>query len=87
MTKHTYEYSVGRHPDYHKPESRFAFPKNIPLYQREWRRVATEIADDYHSNHDGWEANWPVELRIYQDAEYVWKGEVDREMEPSCYVI
>lgn len=87
MTEHTYQYSAGCHPDYHAPESRFEFPCGQCLYTEDWRLVATDLADDYHSNHDGWESNWPIELRIYKNAECVWKGEVDREMEPAFYVV
>lgn len=82
-----YKYSAGNHPDDHATESRFEFPRGQCLYTEDWRLVATDLADDYHSNHDGWEANWPVEFRIYKDSECVWKGEIDREMEPAFYVL
>lgn len=26
--------------------------------------VAEECAEDFHSNHDGWEASWPMEFLI-----------------------
>lgn len=32
-----------------------AFELNVPIYsEQEW--IAQKAADDYHSNHDGWEA-------------------------------
>lgn len=87
MTNHTYEYSAGNHPHDHGDDCRFEFPKRQCIYHQEWHLVATDLADDYHSNHDGWEASWPIEFRIYKDAECVWKGEVEREMEPVFYVV
>lgn len=86
-TNHTYEYSAGNHPHDHCGDCRFEFPKHQSLYHQEWRLVATDLADDYHSNHDGWEASWPIEFRIYKDAECVWKGDIEREMEPAFYVV
>lgn len=82
-----YQYSVGGHPDHHAPESRFDFPKGQCVYHQEWRLVATDLAADYHSNHDGWEDNWPIDLRIYKESECVWRGRVVLEMEPSFYVV
>jgi len=87
MAKHVYEYSAGNHPYYHAPDCRFDFPKHQCIYRGEWRLVANDLADDYHSNHDGWESKWPIEFRIYKNDECVWRGEVDREMEPAFYVV
>ena len=82
-----YRYSAGDHPNYHTPDSRYELPRGQCLYTEDWRLVATDLADDYYSNHDGWESNWPVHFRIYKDGECVWKGDVEREMEPAFYVL
>jgi hypothetical protein len=28
--------------------------------------VAAEVAEDYHSNHDGWESSWPLTFALYE---------------------
>lgn len=82
-----YQYSAGNWPHDHGDDCRFDMPPGQCLYFEDWQLVARDIAEDYHCNHDGWEANWPVEFRIYKNDECVWKGEVDREMEPAFYVL
>lgn len=81
------EYSAGASRQSHVYSDRFDFPSGQPTYNNEWRLVATDLADDFHSNHDGWEVSWPVNIRIYCDNECVWDGDVAREMEPSFYVL
>lgn len=47
----------------------------------EW--MAQEAADDYHSNHDGWEASWPLEIVVVlSNGEHV-TCSVDREAVPQ----
>lgn len=43
--------------------------------------AAEEAADDYHSNHDGWENSWPLTICVEQDGK---TGQfiVDREARP-----
>ena len=45
--------------------------------------LAQDAAEDYHSNHDGWESSWPIEL-ILLDSEGVLIGKyiVDRDVAP-----
>lgn len=81
-----YQYSAGDHPDYHAPDSRTDFPSNQPTYNKDWQLVATDLAEDYHAN-GGWESRWPVQFRIYEDAMEVARFEVEREYDPSFYVI
>jgi hypothetical protein len=49
--------------------------------------VAVEAAEDFHTNHDGWESNWPITFEIV-DAEDISLGnfQVDRESVPHFYV-
>jgi|GEM_PF-1630723 len=48
---------------------------------------AVEAAEDYHHNHDGWEANWPLEITLYstEDGPAVHLFEVERETVPEFY--
>lgn len=47
--------------------------------------VAELCADDWHSNHDGWEAQWPRKFTLYAGKEgpALAEFEVDREHVPS----
>jgi len=49
----------------------------------EW--VAQEAAEDYHSNHDGWEDTWPLNISLHLSEEYdpVCTLKVELEFEPS----
>lgn len=48
--------------------------------------MAEEAAADYHSNHDGWEASWPVEITLYRmDGSEIGRYKVEREAEPVFY--
>jgi len=45
--------------------------------------LAEDAATDYHSNHDGWEASWPVQFAIFtDDGKLIGKYEVDRDYDP-----
>lgn len=43
---------------------------------------AEEAAEDYHDNHDGWEANWPLTIKIADSESHLGTFEVDREARP-----
>ena len=47
--------------------------------------IAVECAADWHSNHDGWEANWPRVFVLYagKESPALARLEVDRESVPS----
>lgn len=47
--------------------------------------AAQDAAEDYHSNHDGWEASWPVDvsLRETKDGPVIATYQVEREYEPQ----
>lgn len=45
--------------------------------------VAEECAEDYHGNHDGWEAGWPLDFFIFdEEGKLLGKFEVNREAQP-----
>lgn len=85
MTK--LQYCAGSERQSDVWSDRWDFPKNQPTYNEAWRLVATDLAEDYHSNHDGWEDTWPVNVRIYKDSECVWSGDVGLEMKPYFHVL
>ena len=31
------------------------------------RYIAEQAADDYHSNHDGWESEWPLGFALHKE--------------------
>lgn len=77
------QYSIGGDQAcWHEPWSRYSFPKGQKLYGESWDLIADELAEDYHVNHDGWEATWPLQLRIYKDDIEVARFTVEREYEP-----
>lgn len=78
-----YQYSAGTCESYHVEGGRFDFPRNQKTYSENWFLIADELADDFHSNHDGWEAEWPLELRIYKEGKEVARFSVEREYEPT----
>lgn len=51
-------------------------------------KLAELCADDFHSNHDGWESRWPRDITIYETEEGppIASFEVDREAIPHFYV-
>lgn len=72
----------GKCESYHEEIARFDFPKGQKTYGLVWDLIADELAADYHDNHDGWEASWPLELRIYSDGQEVARFEVEKEIVP-----
>jgi len=48
--------------------------------------VAKQAAENYHSNHDGWECSWPLTFIIW-DLEGIELGRfsVDRDYDPIFY--
>lgn len=79
----TYQYSAGNCESHHVEIARFDFPRGQKTYGENWSMIADELAEHYHSNHDGWEATWPLELRVYKDEAEVARFSVEREYEPS----
>lgn len=56
---------------YYKVNSKFADTGLIPLktnldIEVDGDFLATEAAQDYFDNHDGWEAHWPVTIGLYR---------------------
>lgn len=62
-------------------EPDYSFNSNWDADDLEW--LAEDAAKDYHSNHDGWEASWPIKLALFKDDICLGKFEVELEFEPS----
>lgn len=47
--------------------------------------IAEQCAEDWHGNHDGWEANWPRVFTLYatKNGPSFGKFEIDRETVPQ----
>lgn len=68
----------------HSEESFYEFE---PCHARYDRWMAQEAAGDYHANHDGWEATWPLEFSLHETegGPEIARFEVQREAEPVFY--
>lgn len=45
--------------------------------------IAEDAANDYHSEHDGWESHWPLTFRIWDDqGKLLGDYNVDRDYDP-----
>lgn len=78
--RHTYWYSVHEvGPD----ATRF----QLPGITRRLDDVAVDAAEDYHSNHDGWESSWPLDITLYEtkDGPAIATFEVERETVPEFH--
>lgn len=52
-----------------------------------YRWAVTKAAKDYHSNHDGWESNWPLVFSLHktEGGPELARFLVDRDVEPVFY--
>ncbi|WGL99114.1 hypothetical protein QE177_04330 [Arsenophonus sp. aPb] len=56
----------------------------INSYDEKWSDlIATQCAEDYHNNHDGWESDWPLVIRIFANNEIIGDFKVEMEFWPS----
>jgi hypothetical protein len=72
---YTYEGSGCEFEDSYQVETRWD-PEDLEY-------IAEECADDYHSNHDGWEDSWPVTFLLWDNqGRELGTFEVYRDTEP-----
>lgn len=77
----TYQYYL---PDYcGSVADPYSFKAHAPWSAEE---LAQDAAEDFHSNHDGWECKWPLEFCVLLDGKW-YSFTVDREAVPSFYVV
>lgn len=72
-------------PGYGSYRYELKLPTRIDLTdEHDLQDLAELAADDYHSNHDGWEASWPIRFGISatEHGPEMARFEVDRDVEP-----
>lgn len=75
MADHNFAWSMGS--DGHRERYEIKHPA------RPADEVAEECARFFHANMDGWEARWPVEIRVYSnDGRTLGTFEVERDLDP-----
>ena len=72
------EYEVDGGGRYHIRTSR--------KYGENYEGFAQDAAQDYYDCHDGWEASWPLEIKVYSDGEFVGTFDAEMEMQPTFLV-
>ncbi len=72
---------------YRRAEKGYSGEYVLESYFDDAEDVAVEAAEDYHSNHDGWESSWPIDFEII-DADGISLGtfEIDREAVPHFFL-
>lgn len=89
-----YKYAVHDTNDLTDPEDRFDLVSHCDAENswsedaRRWscQLVAKEAAQDFHSNHDGWEHSFPITLSIFRtDGVPLGVFEVEREVVPAFH--
>jgi hypothetical protein len=63
-----------------------SFPLTTTWSEDELDYIAQEAAKDFHENHDGWEAQWPISLTLTADGEEKGTFDVELELEPVFMV-
>ena len=62
-------------------DNSFEMETNWTRYRAHY--IAEEAAKQYHQNHDGWEATWPLDFEIFlENGESLGIYTVEREYEP-----
>ena len=79
MTIQTYRYFRPEHGG--SIEHSYEFQSNWKRDNADW--IAEDAADNFHSEHDGWEASWPMKLSIVFDDGTIETFEVERETVPT----
>ncbi|QGA11019.1 hypothetical protein GFH30_06270 [Acinetobacter wanghuae] len=76
----------------HCEGSRYKLPSSTSWTLNEMRQLdimdcfATDCAQDYWDDHDGWESDWPLEFHLYESedaAEPFFKATISMEMSPD----
>jgi hypothetical protein len=70
----TYQYVVDDEDDW---------PYEVRTRHTDPAYIAEEAAQDFHSDHDGWEADWPLTIAVMKDGEVLGKFTVEREAVPE----
>ncbi|MBK1780608.1 hypothetical protein JHL22_05200 [Advenella sp. WQ 585] len=64
-------------------ENSYEFKCDFDCHDRDPGFIAKQAADDYHSEHDGWECLWPINMTLWlPNGTLIGKFEIDREFDP-----
>lgn len=74
-----YEYSVFGE------DERYAFRSHFMTDSGSW--LAEDAADDFFHRHDGWDASWPIEFKLYDGDRCLGAFSVDVEQRPHFSAI
>jgi hypothetical protein len=79
---HGSRYSVESQPYSWSPKNPYDLTDEYDL-----EALAEFCADEYHSNHDGWENSWPLNISIAEseDGAIIATFSVEREAQPVFY--
>lgn len=84
MARFTYRYYIPENGQ--GADDAYLFGSDMPLESVFEDSIAEEAAVDYRANHDGWEANWPLDIvLIGDDGKEFGKFSVSCEMEPTFH--
>lgn len=85
MKHFTYRYFIPDHGS--TADDAFEFTSNSDYEEADvWGRwLAQEAASDYHHNHDGWEATWPLDFVLLHEDKVIGRFTVERDHEPVFY--
>lgn len=81
-TKHHYRYGViiyGDKSQLAKPQFdvESTWTSEDPAY------IAEDAAEDFHSEHDGWECKWPLTFDIFDGPTHLGRFQIEREYNPE----
>ena len=75
-----YKYAVLSYGDVDFKDAHDIESSHLPEFA-DW--VAEDCAEDFHSNHDGWESKWPLDFKVWYDfGEVLGVFQIEREYEP-----
>ncbi|HGJ5858500.1 MAG TPA: hypothetical protein ACHBX6_02050 [Arsenophonus nasoniae] len=76
------QYAIHDINDLYDETDRYEF--NINNFNNEYLDIAAqECAENFYDNHDGWESNWPLVIRIFVDNKIIGDFKVEMEFWPS----
>lgn len=75
-----YQYQVENDDERYDFKSNFMSDSEMG---REW--IAQDAGEDFYNNHDGWEAEWPLELSLYDNGQFLGCFKVELESVPQFY--
>lgn len=76
------EYSV-HYEGYARNDGRYFLKRTNGVALKGSRQLAETCAEDFHQNHDGWDASWPLRFVLFGNDEFLGEYVVDRVAVPQ----